>query len=292
MAASLDPTDVQLWRACVECGGDRPSLERYVAFLDGHDPARASYLHKRLALPVIKHDLHREQAAWKAAIAGVGACQALDFTPCRVPSAIELDAKTFIAHADALFTQLPFLAAFIDFPRDRASIDAVFACPALARVEKLRFRAHVDEWDPDESYELMRLYFADDVLAAMATSPHVAQLESLYVPADSSVSDVVARLAPAPFSKLRELLLFDTYLSNDQVERFVALPWLSTVTRLSVGVRTLRGALEFAASPHLRALADVWIGYFTNDKDELVALRDAPWPAPLARLKVGPHQLR
>jgi hypothetical protein len=172
---------------------------------------------------------------------------------------VTIHSKRFVAEGDRLFAQDPIRSVkFVKLSARAGSVPpaALFACPSLARAEKLNFDGS-GLWDQQ--------------LEQLAASPHVARLRSLALSGTNSFTPTAIRNVLHSLRALNELLCgWNSNFTDAHVQALAASPELARVSVLDMGrtAVTATGVIDLVSSRFATGLTSLLAPQFAFAFDE------------------------
>ncbi|MCX5741441.1 MAG: hypothetical protein NT062_02960 [Proteobacteria bacterium] len=261
------------------------ALDVYVDWLLTHDPLRGQLFQQRLhrqrtdgPFAGALSEGPKERDAWITALGLEAArCEELDFDP--LPRRLTIDGA-HLALLEPVLDALPFLHVHLVLASH--TVASVFTCPVMAKVRSLSWRAQGYEANDDNDQSQITTYFGDRVVAALAASPNVTQLETLWLGGDAAGSTCAQLVAAVPFVALREFSIYEEPVGSDGAAALARAPLAATLRRLSLTRCAIgdAGALALASSSHFAQL------------EELHLVGNGISPVGAAALRASPHLQR
>lgn len=242
-----------LWRLAVAKPPVPGALEVYLDWLLTRDPPRGQVVARHLRRTQYSPSDPKEAGLWRAALGlSAGCCTDMHFNP--LPYFLYIE-PSFLAELEPVLDRLPFLEIHLDYGcPDEKEAAQMMARPAIAKIRRLHWSAYGD-YPSNENYQSIdRRHHGNEVFVALCASPHVAELEELYVTEDYMDSTVcVPALLAANFRNLRRFEL-RFVLGNEGAIKFAASPVAATLRRLDLCGHGIEDTGAIAIATHLKFL--------------------------------------
>ena len=245
--------------------------EVYMDWLLEHDARRGQLLQTQLRGARLTPDEWTEYwTLWRAALE-IPDTKAPKLVLDPLPSSIELDSDQLTA-LEVVLERLPFLHINLD------CTNTAFDHPVFANVRQLTLWAYNDS-PSDENYQSMdRTYYGAYALGLLCASPHVSQLETLWLLDQEFGEQAAALVANGPFRNLRELSIHDEPVGDNGAKALAEAPTMATLRRLTLSGCRIgdAGALAIARSPFLKLEELRLMDYERLAAETLAELRALP----------------